>query len=281
MEHRSPMLMCWCGIVHKPAIGLAAGKLRPFYGMADFAASTGLQFQMNTGSNGAPTWTALSNSGSSGANELRFSDLSTQGAVASASWPYTTRPGSTSAATFQYQYAFTADTTSLGYLGGGTNTPIAWANANYNDKRWSWDAVGTFASAPIITMYPTNAHGSVTRGDNSPLGGNTTDTGATARSYFKANAWGRVTSAGGPAAAPTNAPVVTDGATGVLTPTAGANFLTNYQGLQGDNDYIQFPSTPAATTADSWPFLLMLFCGPGMSTGSYSALVLSCRYTFG
>jgi hypothetical protein len=247
--------------------------------MADFTATTGLVLQQNTGTNAAPVWTALNNGGSGGANELRFSDLSTQGATASASWPYMTRPGATGQV--NYQYAFTADTTSLGYLGTSTNTPIAWSNANYNDKRWSWDAVGTFASAPIITMYPTNAHGSVTRGDNSPLGGNTTDTGATQRSYFKANAWGRVTSAGAPAAAPTNAPTVTDGATGSLAPTAGANWLTNYQGLQGDNDFITAPFTPAATTADSWPVMLTLFTGPGMATGTYSAIVISCKYTFG
>jgi hypothetical protein len=238
-----------------------------------------LVLQLNTGTNAAPVWTTLNNGGTAGANELRFSDLSTQGAVASASWPYMTRPGSTGQVNFQY--AFTADTTSLGYLGTSTNTPITWANANYNDKRWLWDNLGTFASAPIFTMYPTSAHGSVTRGDNSPLGGNTTDTGATQRSYFKANAWGRGTAAGAPAAAPTNAPVVTDGTTGSLSPTAGANFLTNYQGLQGDNDYITAPFTPAATTTDSWPCMLTLFTGPNMATGTYAANVASLRYTFG
>lgn len=248
--------------------------------MADFAATTGLVFQLNTGTNATPVWTALNNGGSSGANELRFSDQSNQGAVASASWLFTTRPGATSATTFQYQYAFTADTTSLGYVSTSSTTPTAWANTNYNDCRFSWDAVGTFASAPIYTMYSTNAHGAITRGDNSPLGGNTTDTGATARSYFKGNAWGRVTSAGAPAAAPTNVPVVTDGASGSLTPTAGANWLTNYQGLQGDNDFITFPSTPAATTSDSWPLMLMLFTGPNMATGTYSAIVISTKYTF-
>jgi hypothetical protein len=247
--------------------------------MADFAATTGLVLQLNTGTNGTPTWTTLNNNGTSGANELRFSDVNTAGSTASASWPYMTRPGSTGQV--NYQYAFTADTTSLGYLGGGTSTPATWANSNYNDKRWNWDAVGTFASAPIFTMYPTNAHGSITRGDNSPLGGNTTDTGATARSYFKGNAWGRVTSAGGPAAAPTNAPTVTDGATGALTPTAGANWLTNYQGLQGDNDWIAFPSTPAATAADQWPVMLTLFTGPNMATGTYTAIVISLKYSYG
>lgn len=247
--------------------------------MADFAATTGLVLQQNTGTNGSPTWTTLNNGGSGGANELRFSDQNNQGSTASASWPYMTRPGSTGQV--NYQYAFTADTTSLGYLGGGTSTPATWANANYNDKRWNWDSVGTFASAPVFTMYPTNAHGAITRGDGSPLGGHATDTGGTARSYFKANAWGRVTSAGAPAAAPTNPPTVTDGTTGSLSPTAGANWLTNYQGLQGDNDFITFPSTPAATTADSWPVMLTLFTGPNMATGTYAAIVISIKYTFG
>lgn len=245
--------------------------------MADFAATTGLVFQLNTGTQATPVWTALNNSGSGGANELRFSDVSNAGATASASWPFMTRPGSTGQVNFQY--AFTADTTSLGYIGTTSNTPTTWANSNFNDARWSWDNVGTFASAPIFTAYPTSAHGSVTRGDNSLLGGNTTDTGATARSYLKGNLFGRVNSAGAPAAAATNAPVVTDGATGVLTPTAGANWLTNYQGLQGDNDYMQAAATPAATTTDSIAMMLDLFTGPNMATGTYQN-VLACRYTF-
>jgi hypothetical protein len=231
--------------------------------MADFAVTTGLVFQLNTGSNGTPTWTALNNSGSAGANELRFSDVSNAGTTASASWPFMTRPGSTGQVNFQY--AFTADTTSLGYLGGGTNTPITWANSNFQDARWSWDNLGTFASAPIFTAYPTSAHGTITRGDNSLLGGNTTDTGGTARSYLKGNLFGRVNSAGAPAAAPTNAPVVTE--------------LTNYQSMQGDNDFMTAAATPAAVTADSINMMLTLFTGPNMATGTYTNVV-SVRYTF-
>lgn len=243
--------------------------------IADF---TSLVPQLNTGSNATPTWTTIPAWGAGTGQELRVSDQSNQGGTASASWPYMTRPSSVQHV--PYQYVFTADTTSLGYLGGGTNTPAAWSNANYNDKRWTWDAVGTFASAPIITAYKDNTHAAITRGDNSVLGGNATDTGATARSYLKANAWGRVTSAGAPAAAPTNPPAATDGATGALTPTAGANWLTNYQGLQGDNDYIQFPSTPAALTADSWPFMLDLWTGPNMATGTFVLDGCAFKYSY-
>ena len=64
-----------------------------------------------------------------------------------------------------------------------------------------------------------------------------------------------------------------------MTPTAGANWATNYQGLQGDNDYLQFPATPAATTADNINIMLALFTGPGMATGTYANDV-SAKYTF-
>jgi len=87
-------------------------------------------------------------------------------------------------------------------------------------------------------------------------------------------------SAGAPAAAPTNVPVVTDGATGNLSPTAGANWLTNYQGLQGDNDFMTAAATPAATTADQLIMMLTLFTGPNMATGTYTN-VCSVKYTFG
>lgn len=203
--------------------------------------------------------------------------MSTAGSTASASWPFMTRPGSTAAV--PYLYVFSADTTSLGVLGTSSSTPAAFTNANYLQARINFDAVGTFASAPILTAYPTTAHGAVTRGDNSLLGGNTTDTGATARSYLKGNMFGRVVTAGAPAAAPTNAPVVTDGTTGAVTPTAGANWALNYQGLQSDNDYLQFPSTPAAATADNINIMLALFTGPGMSTGTYQN-DLTVKYSY-
>lgn len=231
--------------------------------MANF---TTISLDQNTGTNGTPTWTAIGGA----STETRWNDQTGQTAVASASWPATLRPASTQAV--PYQYAYTADAVGLLVLGG------AFSNANYNQNRWNWDAVGTFASAPIATAYPTTAHGAVTRNDGSVLGGSA-DTGGTARSYLKGNAFGRVDSAGAPAAAAANAPVVTDGATGVLTPAAGANWLTNYQGLQGDNDYIQFPSTPAATAADTWHLMLALFMGPGMNTGMLTWQI-SLKYTW-
>jgi hypothetical protein len=243
--------------------------------VADF---TTARFQANTGTNAAPVWTAVPASGAGTGQEIRFSDLSTQGAVASASWPFTTRPVSGTSGV-DYAYVFSADTTSLGFLGTSSNTPTAFTNASYLQFRFDWDAVGTYASAPIYTAYPTTAHGAISRGDGSLLGGHATDTGATARSYLKGNAFGRVTSAGAPAAAPANAPVVTDGATGSLAPTAGANWLTNYQGLSGDSDFITAPFTPAATTADQWNLMIRLFMGANLTPGTLTPVV-SLRYTY-
>lgn len=145
--------------------------------------------------------------------------------------------------------------------------------------RWDWDNTGTFASAPIFTAYASTSHAAITRGDNSVLGGNTTDTGATARSYLKGNAFGRVDSAGVPAANPINAPAANDGTTGSVSPTAGANWLTNFQGLQGDNDYITAPFTPAATTADQWSCIIRLFIGANSAAG-VSTPTVSLKYTF-
>lgn len=242
--------------------------------MADF---TSLKFQLNTGSNGTPTWTDVPATGSGTGQELRFLDVSTGGSTASASWPAVTRPTSGTAGV-DYLYVFTADTTSLGVFGGGTSTPVAYSNtAQYRFLRANWDNTGTFASAPRFTAYPSNAHGSITAGDNSILGGNSSDTSS--HSYLKGNGFGRVDSAGVPAAAPSNAPAATDGTSGASTPTAGANWLTNFQDLQGDTDYIAFPSTPAATTADQWSLIMRLFLGANTTAG-VATPVISIRYTY-
>jgi hypothetical protein len=228
--------------------------------------------EVNVGNTASPSYVDVL-----GANrEVRWHDTSTVSLTTpSASWPYVTRPTSGTAG-IDYAYAATADTTLEGIYSGAGTAPAAFANGDYLWGRWNWDAVGTFASAPIFTAYPTTAHGSISRGDGSLLGGHASDTGATARSYLKANALGQV---GAATAAPSNAPTVTDGSTGSVSPTAGNNWLTNYQGLMGDSDYISFPSTPAATTAAVWHAICRLFTGANMTPGTY-ANTLSLRYTY-
>ena len=239
--------------------------------MADF---TSIVLECNTGSNGIPTWTALGAANT----EVRWSDVGTGLlATASASWPAMVRPGATSGVDFTY--AYTADATGLGFIGSAGNPPT-YDDANYNWARWAWDNTGTFASAPIFTSYDNSSHNSPTaRGSGDMLQGHATDTtgGGAVRSYLKANAWGRVTSLGGPAAQPANDPVVTDGTTGSVSPTAGANWLTNYQALAADLDYITAPFTPAATTADSWHLHFRLFTGPNELPATYTKL-LTLKY---
>jgi len=238
--------------------------------MADF---TNLFIEGNNGSLLAPAWVNLVGVG----REIRHSDSPLQKNVASANWPATTRPAVTSIV--PYTYAYSADAVGDGFLANGGNAP-AWSKDLYLFARWNWDNVGTFGSAPIHTAYPTSAHGGITRGDGSILGGSAdTKPGASAFSYLKGNAWGRVASAGAPAAGPANAPAVTDGTVGALAPAAGANWLVNFQSLQGDNDWIAFPGTPAATTADLWYVEFALFMGPNEVPGLYTP-VTTLKYTF-
>jgi hypothetical protein len=249
-------------------------------GFADFVT---VRLACNRNTVAAPNWLAIG-----GANtEIRWSDVSTGLlTTASAAWPAMIRPAATQ--NVAYTYMYDADATGTGFIStstgsGGTGAnPIAFANTSYLWARWDWDAVGTFASAPVFTAYDDTNHNSPSaRGGtaNNILSGNATDTGATARSYLKANAFGRGVLAGAPAAAPANAPVVTDGATGSLAPTAGANWLTNYQGLMADLDFITAPFTPAATTADQWNVIFALFTGPNMGPKVYTAQ-LTLKYTW-
>lgn len=238
--------------------------------MANF---TDIHLDANVGNTATPSYSAIGAANT----EIRWSDSSAQANVASASWPAMIRPATTQ--NVQYAYAFTADATGEGVYSAAGTAPAVFSKDDYLQMRWSWDATGTFASAPIMTAYLSVAHAAISRGDGSQLGGHATDTGGTARSYMKGNLFGRVSSAGVPAAGPTNAPVVTDGATGSLAPTAGANWLTNYQGLQGDNDFITFPNTPAATVADTQHCEVALFTGPNETPALYLN-VLSMKYTW-
>ena len=238
--------------------------------MADF---TTIRMEGNNGTTLAPNWVDLSGAG----HEVRWSDSPTKKNVASANWPAMIRPVATSIVS--YTYAYTADAVGDGFYANGGDCP-AYSKDNYLWARWWWDNLGTFASAPIFTAYPSSAHGAIVRGDGSLLGGsNDTKPGASQFSYLKGNAWGRVTSAGAPGAGPANAPVVTDGTVGSVSPAAGANWLANFQGLQGDNDYITAPFTPAATTQDQWNVHFALFTGPNETPALYT-VVMTLKYTW-
>jgi hypothetical protein len=228
--------------------------------------------EANNGTLGAPNWVEV---GPTANHEVRWSDQNNQKNIASASWPAMLRPAATSIVS--YTYAYTADATGNGFCSqsGAINCP-AFDKANYLWSRWNWDNTGTFASPPIFTAYISTAHGAITPNDGSQLGGKIADTGGAGYSYLKGNAFGQV---GAPAAAPANAPVVTNGTVGSVSPAVGANWIANFQDLQGDNDYITAPFTPAATTAAVWHLEYALFTGPNMTPALYTA-VLSIKYTW-
>jgi hypothetical protein len=244
--------------------------------MADF---TSVSLDCNIQSTATPTYQSLTAFAQSGAPstgvEVRWSGTGTGlRSTGSASWPADIRPASTGIVAFTY--VFTADTTGFGFYGGaGTSAdPATWSNSNYKWSKWHWDNTGTFASAPIITAYDTSGDSTATSG----LLGGSSDTSS--KSYLKGNAYGDNTATMHvPAAAPTNAPVVTDGTGGALTFSAAGAWLTNYQDLRGDTDYIQNGATPSATTAQDWYFIWALFNGPGMTPSTYTPC-LALRYTW-
>ena len=238
--------------------------------MADF---TVLKLEGNNNTTGAPNWVNLVGAG----REVRWSSSYSQKNITSANWPAMIRPAA--AGIVSYTYAYSADAVGDGFYAAGGDCP-AYSKDNYLWARWNWDNTGTMAAPPIFTAYISTLHGPITREDGSVLGGSAdTKPAGTAFSYLKGNAWGRVTSAGAPGAGPANAPVVTDGAVGSVSPAAGANWLTHFQDLQGDNDYITAPFTPAATTADQWNVHFALFTGPAQVPGLYVP-VLSLKYTW-
>ena len=239
--------------------------------MADF---TSLIMQANHGTLGVPVWVEV---GPTAGKEVRWSDSATQNTIASAAWPAMIRPAATSIV--NYTYAYTADAVGWGFISGQASPCPAYSKDNYLWARWNWDNTGTFASAPIFTAYPTVAHGAIVRDDGSLLGGKIADTGGAGYSYLKGNAFGRVDSAGAPAAGPAAAPVVTNGTVGSVSPAAGANWLANFQSLQGDNDWITAPFTPAATTANTWSLHFALFTGPNMVPATYQ-VQMTAKYTW-
>lgn len=231
--------------------------------------------EMNTGTQAAPTWSSVMS------GEWRFATTNVTANTASASWPQETRPTS-GTSQLNFIHAYTADAVGAVVIG-------TFALTNFHMCRWTPTVpASTFASNPILTAYASTSHASITRGDNTILGGNTTDTGATQRSYLKATAYGQAfqSTDNVPASAPTGSfPTVTDGTTGAVSAadtTHWSNAAGAWQGLQGDNDFIQTGGTQQATLASTnthWEFMLALFMGANETPGLLQP-VCSLKYTW-
>lgn len=247
--------------------------------MSDF---TTINLQYNTGTDASPTWTgtALAFGGSAGANELRWANSGGAGGTGSASWPLMTRPGSTQSVA--QLWAFTADTT------GSQVATYDGTNAKANVLRWNFDALGTLAAAFQFSAFGDNTHATPSAGtqpgaqSGSPIiNGSSGDTSST--SYLKINAYGYGVSNAGvqqtPAAGSVSTVAVTDGTAGAVSPGSAAWIATHWQSAQGFTQYILDGQTSQALTAGFWYFTCVLYCGPGMSTGTLQP-VLTLQYSY-
>ena len=251
--------------------------------MSDYSAIT---TQYNTGTDAAPVWTgtAIAFGGSAGANELRFCGTGLGGtAIASASWPYTTRP-TTGVAAVGELWAYSADAVGLKvatYDGGRTAA---------NVLRLSFSADGTMASAPRFTAFADNTNPTPSAGTqvNSPtnganiINGQATDT--TSTSYLKGNAYGSGLTAAGVQETPSAANVgttlaATSGTAGSVVPAA-ASWLATWQSLQGFAQYITAPAIPKAVTAYYWYLTMALYMGVNELPGVMPFCPLVLDYTF-
>lgn len=230
--------------------------------MGDF---TTIQLKANTGTDASPTWTAVTFGGSSGLNELRFANSGASGTTGSASWPYIVRPSS-GTSTVSQCWAFTSSDNS-----GGLQTTYTGDNTKANVFRWDWDATGTMVAAPQFSLFASSAHAAPTQGDNSIVGGNSTDTNS--MSYMKINAYGSYSTsnlAAGSVGTNPSATTGNQGTSGVNTCIANdwLNTHGSWQDAQGWLHCVVGTGTP--TTAGDWPWTAVLFIGQGMSTGTFT-----------
>ncbi len=228
----------------------------------------------------SPTWVDMPFATAN--NELRLCGTGAGAAgTASASWPTYLRPGAVGV--IPEMWAFTADTTGL------KMATYDGTSAHYMQWRINWDAIGTFASAPIISAWKDSSLSAASPGTQPGTGdgsafvnGQIADTSNT--SYIKANAYGRGTAASGsvqdtPAANAAGTLAATSGTAGAVSPPVTPAWLATWQSLQAATQYIQDAVTPQATFAGFWYVVLAFFTGPNMTGGTLLS-VLGFQYTW-
>jgi hypothetical protein len=248
--------------------------------MADYTVS----MDYNKGSDGTPDWTGttIATGGSAGANEFRFAKAGAgTSSTTSANWPKFRRLASPGVV--DELWAYPTD---------GSGTKVATYDGTKNQSRvlrLNFSNAGTPVSAMKFSSYADSSLGAATPGTqpsdpasdgSGVVNGNSTDTSSTA--YLKGNAYGSGLTAGGSQETPSSGAAgttlaATSGTAGAATPSAGS-FLSTWQSLQADTQYIQGPAIPQATTAFFWYIVLSLWSGPNLCLGSNIAPVLACQY---
>jgi hypothetical protein len=245
--------------------------------MVDF---TTVKAQVNTGtSDASPTFTDLLFGTAN--YELRLCGTGVgNGTTASASWFTYVRPASTGTIPEMWGY-FGSDAS-----GGLKVSTYDGTGAHYKQFLVSWDNLGTFASAPLVSAWKDNTLPAASPGTQPGTGdgsafvnGQTTDTSNT--SYIKATMYGFGVTAGGSQQTPgSNSGVTfsaTTGSAGAVT-TASAAWCSG-QSLQAATQWIANGATPAATTAGLWYGVLSFWTGPNM-TGGTLVPVIGFQYTW-
>lgn len=241
---------------------------------------TTLVIQGNQNTDASPTWVTLSAAG----GEIRWAaDNAAYETTGASAWPLYDRDAS--ATPVPMVYFFTADATGSKFDSYSTASPPASGRLMLRVHTDSGET-GTWGSAPIITAYPDTSHGAVTTGNGSILGGSAdTLTGGTYTSYLKGAAYGVDNTA------QTNAPstlpgsvTATSWAGSASVAPANATSWTAWQSLQGDNHYITCNITPNANGGSvggalDWHFMIRLYNGPNMTTGTLTPVV-SAKYTY-
>lgn len=192
------------------------------------------------------------------------------GNIASAAWPPYPRPASVGVVPECWVYLGSDNS------GGLKVTTYDGTTAHYKQFLVSWDNLGTFTGAPIISAWKDNTYPAASPGTQPSPGdgsaivnGQSSDTSST--SYLKANAYGYGVDTGGvqqtPSANAGGTLAATSGTAGAVSPGSGA-WLATWQSLQAATQYIQDGVTPKATTAGLWYFVIALYSGPGMIGGA-------------
>ena len=251
--------------------------------MADY---TTINMQYQTGTDASPVWTgtAISLSGSAGANEFRMAITGGGTSIASASWPFMAKPGSGTTAVTSL-YAYTADTTGLQvttYTGDNTKARVL---------RWNFDNTGNPVTAMQVGAFANSTHTAPSPGTQPPganndafTNGHATDTSS--RSYIKFNLYGSGLTAGGSQETPSagtvgTLPTATTGTTGSVTTTAGNWLNTNgaWQDAQGFTDYITGVAIPQTATAFFWYMTVIFWIGANITAGSWTPLI-TLQYSY-
>ncbi|GAC1464822.1 MAG: hypothetical protein PVS3B3_17320 [Ktedonobacteraceae bacterium] len=251
--------------------------------MADY---TTISMKYNKGTDASTdfTGTAVSLSGSAGANELRMALTGGGTSIASASWPYMAKPVSGTTAVTSL-YAYTSDSVGLQvatYTGDNTKARVL---------QWSFDNTGNPVTAMQVGAFANSTHTAPSPGTQPPgtnndafTNGHSSDTSS--RSYFKFNLYGSGLTASGSQETPSagtvgTLPTATTGTTGSVTTTAGNWLNANgaWQDAMGFIDYITGVAIPQTATAFVWYMAFIAFIGANIQPGTWTP-VFTLQYSY-